>query len=432
MRSFPRTHRRLAAAAVLSALALSGLAAPHSGDPAWAHDDDLEQRQRDVEKKIDDAHHDLDDSSQWLRRTTVALREAQRKLAGARAELAEARRRLAAAELRDRQMRAALAKAERTLETAEAEVEEGRANAEEQQEQVEALVVQAYEQGDPDLLAVEGLMNAETAQDLLLGDIAQEAMIGDQAMTYDELRAALVLLEVREAEVERARNDVARKREEAAEHLEVVTGIKAEAQSARDQVVSLVDRRASVQAKADRARARDQRVLERLQAREDRIQEKIRQRQLAELRRLRERKSSKAARTPTGGALLTPVAGAYVTSPFGYRTHPIYGYWGLHDGVDFGTGGCGAPMRATSSGRVSQKYWSDVYGNRLYLDNGIRRGVGLTSVYNHASGYTVGVGDYVEAGQTIGYVGQTGWSTACHLHFTVLANGRPVAPYNWF
>jgi murein DD-endopeptidase MepM/ murein hydrolase activator NlpD len=48
------------------------------------------------------------------------------------------------------------------------------------------------------------------------------------------------------------------------------------------------------------------------------------------------------------------------------------------------------------------------------------------------SGYTVGTGAYVQRGQVIGYVGTTGWSTGCHLHFTVLANGTAVNPLSWF
>jgi murein DD-endopeptidase MepM/ murein hydrolase activator NlpD len=52
-------------------------------------------------------------------------------------------------------------------------------------------------------------------------------------------------------------------------------------------------------------------------------------------------------------------------------------------------------------------------------------------VYNHLSGYAVGSGQDVARGQVIGYAGNTGWSTACHLHFTVLANGQPVNPMNY-
>ena len=119
-----------------------------------------------------------------------------------------------------------------------------------------------------------------------------------------------------------------------------------------------------------------------------------------------------------------------MTSPFGYRRHPIYGYWGMHDGVDFGPG-CGAPIRAAGPGRVVASYWSDVYGRRLIVSHGAVGGVGLATIYNHATSYNVGVGASVARGQTIGYVGSTGWSTGCHLHFTVLRNGQPVDPMQY-
>ena len=74
------------------------------------------------------------------------------------------------------------------------------------------------------------------------------------------------------------------------------------------------------------------------------------------------------------------------------RVHPIYGYYGLHNGTDFGVG-CGEPMYSAADGRVVAKYYSSSYGNRLIIDNGYQRGVGLATIYNHASSYTVSVGD---------------------------------------
>ncbi|TGN66563.1 M23 family metallopeptidase [Nocardioides eburneiflavus] len=108
----------------------------------------------------------------------------------------------------------------------------------------------------------------------------------------------------------------------------------------------------------------------------------------------------------------------------------MYKYWGLHDGVDFG-GGCGTPLRAAAPGRVVSSYYSGVYGQRLVIDHGVLGGKGVATIYNHASGYNVGVGAHVAEGQVIGFEGSTGWSTGCHLHFTVMANGQAVDPMNW-
>src|SRR5690606_33322444 len=140
------------------------------------------------------------------------------------------------------------------------------------------------------------------------------------------------------------------------------------------------------------------------------------------LRRRAARQGSKAKPGPSGGILSSPVVGGRLSSPYGYRKHPIYGYWGMHDGQDWAAG-CGTPLYATAGGRIASSYYSTVYGNRLVLDHGLLAGVGVASIYNHATHYTVRVGQRVKRGQVIGYVGSTGWSTGCHLHFTVMVNG---------
>ena len=125
-----------------------------------------------------------------------------------------------------------------------------------------------------------------------------------------------------------------------------------------------------------------------------------------------------------------PVGGG-ITSPFGYRTHPIYGYWGLHDGTDFG-GGCGQPIVAAEARQGHLVVLERRLRRRLIINHGALDGAGVATIYNHASSYTVGTGAHVQRGEVIGYVGDTGWSTACHLHFTVMSNGRPSTPQNWF
>ena len=121
--------------------------------------------------------------------------------------------------------------------------------------------------------------------------------------------------------------------------------------------------------------------------------------------------SAAAARAGGGGGfkgdagafLYRPVPGG-ITSSFGYRKHPIYGYWGLHDGTDFSTP-CGIANRAAGSGTVISRYWSDVYGNRLYLDLGQVNGKNMTVVYNHLSGYSASTGSASRAVRSSGTPG---------------------------
>ena len=120
-----------------------------------------------------------------------------------------------------------------------------------------------------------------------------------------------------------------------------------------------------------------------------------------------------------------------ITSSYGQRFHPILRYWKLHDGTDFGAS-CGAPIKAAAAGVVEEKYYNGAYGNRLIIDHGSVGGRYVTTSYNHATRYIVGVGQRVSQGQVVGYVGSTGYSTGCHLHFMAWSNGSLINPMSLF
>lgn len=129
------------------------------------------------------------------------------------------------------------------------------------------------------------------------------------------------------------------------------------------------------------------------------------------------------------GGYLSPPSSAGTTSEFGYRFHPILKIQRLHAGIDYG-GACGSPIRAAANGTVISTPVSAGGGNKIVLDHAVQRGVNLTTTYAHMSGYAVKSGS-VKRGQVIGYVGTTGLSTACHLHFETRENGIPVDPRTW-
>lgn len=133
-----------------------------------------------------------------------------------------------------------------------------------------------------------------------------------------------------------------------------------------------------------------------------------------------------AARPATGeqpsDGLIRPVPGA-VSSPFGYRVHPIFGTRKLHTGWDM-SAGSGEPIVASASGVVVSAGVRGGYGNAVVIDHG----GGLATLYAHQSSVAVGAGQTVERGQVIGYVGCTGYCTGAHLHFEVRVGGRPVDP----
>lgn len=131
--------------------------------------------------------------------------------------------------------------------------------------------------------------------------------------------------------------------------------------------------------------------------------------------------------TYSGGAMLWPTPSCYyVTSEFGWRFHPVLKYEKLHTGIDIGAG-YGAKIIAAQSGRVITATYNSAYGNYVVVDHG----GGVCTLYAHQSSMAVSVGDYVSAGQVIGYVGSTGYSTGPHLHFEVIVNGTVQNPRNY-
>jgi murein DD-endopeptidase MepM/ murein hydrolase activator NlpD len=130
---------------------------------------------------------------------------------------------------------------------------------------------------------------------------------------------------------------------------------------------------------------------------------------------------------PTGnGTFIRPIAGAGTASGYGYRTDPITGTQGFHSGIDF-SAGCGTPIRAAGSGTVLSAGWNGGYGNTTVINHG----GGLATLYAHQSSIAVSTGQSVQQGEVIGYVGTTGRSTGCHLHFEVRVNGNPVNPFGY-
>lgn len=129
------------------------------------------------------------------------------------------------------------------------------------------------------------------------------------------------------------------------------------------------------------------------------------------------------------GGFIRPVGGP-VTSPFGWRVHPIFKRKIFHSGVDLGMP-MNASVKAANSGKVIFVGWYGGYGKVVIIDHGRINGVPTTTLYAHLNSYRVSVGSTVVRGQVIANVGTTGYSTGPHLHFEVRQNGNPTNPFNF-
>lgn len=125
------------------------------------------------------------------------------------------------------------------------------------------------------------------------------------------------------------------------------------------------------------------------------------------------------------GQLGWPVSGE-ITSPYGYRTHPIWGTTIYHSGIDIGVDE-GTPVHAADGGTVAWSGWMGGYGYAVVIDHGN----GMSTLYGHNSELAVSEGQDVGKGQVIAYAGSTGNSTGPHVHFEVRISGDPVDPMGY-
>ncbi|MDI9570057.1 MAG: M23 family metallopeptidase [Pseudomonadota bacterium] len=132
---------------------------------------------------------------------------------------------------------------------------------------------------------------------------------------------------------------------------------------------------------------------------------------------LRERKDLFMA-TPRG----YPLNGT-ITSPFGSRINPITGRVELHRGIDIAAP-AGTPIQATADGVVSFSGWNRGGGYMVVVEHGH----GFSTCYAHNRANAVRVGQRVQRGDTLGYVGATGNATGNHLHYEIWQDGRVINP----
>ena len=127
------------------------------------------------------------------------------------------------------------------------------------------------------------------------------------------------------------------------------------------------------------------------------------------------------------GWFVWPTQYRVLTSPYGYRLHPIFNYVRLHAGADM-RAYCGSQLYAARGGTVVSAKFRAGLGNQVLINHGTIDGSNIMSSYNHMTSFAVSAGQQVSAGQLIGLAVTTGSSSACHLHFEVYQNGSTIDP----
>ncbi|MET0896078.1 MAG: M23 family metallopeptidase, partial [Acidimicrobiia bacterium] len=219
----------------------------------------------------------------------------------------------------------------------------------------------------------------------------------------------------------RLRNKLSGQKDDLAVQQQQADAAKATAEATTNQIATLVAQQVEARNGAAQAQARADAQVGSLRAQQAEDEAAL----AVEDARVRQLLAGVGDGPPMGsGRFLKPVGNAPITSRFGYRTDPITGATAYHAGLDFGAS-CGTPIKAVGNGTVvSAGYNSGGYGNMTLITHG----GGLATLYGHQSAFAVSAGQPVTAGQVIGYVGSTGKSTGCHLHFEVRVNGNAVDP----
>ena len=408
-----------AAATIAGVATVGALLAPAVADDRT----NLEQQRQGMAGRIEQAKKAFDESSKAYVKATGALKSAQEQLGSARAHLGQTRHELSGAKALDATLQVKLGKVEGDLTTARTNLQQGKKAHQQSAAAVREFTLQNLADGSARLEAFGELLHGEDpmlyAERMSLATAVSEA----QVARMQQLEANQVMLKINENRVEKARDQVAAARAETQRNVVRQKSLTAQAEVQTERVDELVDARESAKDKAARIRAEDERKLKELEAERARLEARIASLVTAE------KALGGAGSGDGGGSLTRPVAGG-ITSGYGMRVHPITGRYKLHDGTDF-SARCGTPIRAAAGGVVLEQYFNGGYGNRVILNNGLMRGRSIVTTYNHLSSYARSVGDKVKRGDVVGYVGSTGYSTGCHLHFMVLVDGRTTDPMGW-
>ena len=293
------------------------------------------------------------------------------------------------------ELSAAIAEGEKKLVKLEKELAEAQKKLEKQNDNLNARLRTMYKSGSIGFLDV--LLDSGSFSEFLTNfDLVKRIYSSDKDF-LDELQKAHDEVEAKKKEVETLQAELKESKETTETEKANVEAKKKEIAASNEETEKMIDE---------------------LQADADALTEKLRNEANA---------SSSESSEYDGGEMAWPVPSCHtITSYFGYRIHPIYGYSKLHTGLDIGAS-YGASIVAANSGTVIMAGWYGGYGNCVIIDHG----GGITTLYGHNSSLSVSYGQKVSRGQQIANAGSTGNSTGPHCHFEVRVNGNYVNPLDY-
>lgn len=454
-----RSPRRLLAAVVAAVVLVTGVVTGASADDIDDRRAAAERRQQEILGNREQLAAELEGTDAELQQAVLDLQEIEARLPVAQAELeaaeAEVERTQREAELLAQRLEDALAQ-EASINQ---EIQQSATQVADARSSIAEMARSAYRgQGDVSSLGI--VTGAESTEEFIEEYAASSTAARSQSRTLQELQEAEAVGRNREARLEAVRETITDLKAQADQNVVEAQAARKAAADRKAEVEQLIveqqakkatieDRKAAALKQIDQ-NEKDQASLQselkgiiaEQAERDRRIAEEAERRRQEEERRRQEQQNQQnqgggggggggsvapAPPPPTSSGLSYPTAVPHITSGYGMRLHPTLGIWRLHAGTDF-RAYCGTPIIASASGTVlfARRYGG--LGNQVLVNHGIMGGQSVMSSYNHLSRFAVSPGQWVDKGSIVGYSGNTGTSSACHLHFEVYVDGNTVDP----
>lgn len=413
-------------ATIVAALTFSAVA-------AHAVADDPGARKKKVDQSITATKKDLDQTSAAWKKASAALTATTTKVEAATRDLAAKKKAVVSAQNHQKTVAAQLSAAQAAEHKSEAALASNAKAQTRTRLLVGGVARTSYMAG--------GLGKFELALDVLTSgkNVVGEMSLADIVMRQQngvltQLGNQQAAQKAEDSRLTATRARIGRLKVAADNAVDRARTARAKAARATSDLQALQRRQAAAKKALAKQKASELASLKQQQAESARLKKILQQRALAR---------AKAAHRPASTATAAPHSGVYDTgrflaapgpiseiiSGFGWRMHPILHVMMLHDGVDYPFP-CGTPVYAAAAGDVVQATNGGTAGNFILIDHGYVHGVNLATVYDHLSRFVVR-GGHVHKGQLIGYSGDTGRSTGCHLHFGTMVNGQFVNPLEW-
>ncbi|MCI4012985.1 M23 family metallopeptidase [Brevibacterium sp. ZH18] len=377
---------------------------------------------RDDKSKVDDRVKELQQEFEGLdkdlARVIAERDDAQERLPDAEKASKQADDALSEAIQKDDAMAARLTSAENAQTDLKSSIKDGAEEIEKHKTSAARIGRQAYQNsGITSDLAMLLQMAEGTSADGGIGRV--DSAVRSQQRTIDDLSAQRSVNKNNEERLSGVTDEISDLKDEAAEAVLAKEAAQTDARKKADSLNDIISAKDDAEKTISDNKSKTEKQLQEEKDEQDRLAKKVRD---------WEKEQEKKGKFVYGdGVLANPAKGYPITSPFGYRIHPITGAKKLHSGTDFGVP-CGTPIRAAGDGIVVTSGWTGGYGNRVVISHGKIKGNSIASTYNHNTKLRVHDGQKVKKGQVISVSGTTGASTGCHLHFEIMKNGGYVNP----